>query len=168
MAEGGDVARKPSVNETKQTTPRAKRPASLASKPDAKTVKANQTPEKEPTSFRQYTTEEIIKAIIKADGLVSVAARILKCGRATIYARRAEPAIAEAIEQARYYAIDNAEEALHDLVEAREPAAVFFMLKTLGKSRGYIERQEVTGADGAPQETVITVRYQKKPLPEAD
>lgn len=126
------------------------------------------TPKKNTPAYRHYSTAEIIAAIYKANGLIAPAARILKCSRETIYARRAEPAIADAITMARYYALDEAEEALHDLVEAREPAAVFFMLKTLGKSRGYIERQEVTGADGAPQETVITVRYQKKPLPEVD
>jgi hypothetical protein len=29
-----------------------------------------------------------------------------------------------------------------------EPWAVAMVLKTIGKSRGYVERQEVTGADG--------------------
>jgi hypothetical protein len=33
---------------------------------------------------------------------------------------------------------------------AGEPWAVALTLKTLGKQRGYVERQEVTGADAGP------------------
>lgn len=117
--------------------------------------KANPTPEKEEKSHRHYSTDEIVTAIMKAGGLVSRAARLLKCSRDTIYARREEPAIREAIERARYYALDDAEDALQHLVKEREPAAVFFTLKTLGKMRGYIERQELTGKDG--EELVIRV-----------
>ena len=36
-----------------------------------------------------------------------------------------------------------------------EPWAVAMVLKTIGKHRGYVERQEVTGADGGS----ITVKW---------
>jgi hypothetical protein len=36
------------------------------------------------------------------------------------------------------------------LIKDGNVAATIFFLKTQGKRRGYIERQEVTGAEGAP------------------
>lgn len=46
--------------------------------------------------------------------------------------------------------IDFAEAQLHKLIKEGNVAATIFFLKTQGKARGYVERQEVTGADGAP------------------
>jgi hypothetical protein len=37
---------------------------------------------------------------------------------------------------------------LFDLVGNKDTAATIFLLKTKGKKRGYIERSEITGADG--------------------
>ena len=45
---------------------------------------------------------------------------------------------------------DFAESELMKLIKDGNVAATIFFLKTQGKARGYIERQEVTGADGAP------------------
>jgi hypothetical protein len=41
-----------------------------------------------------------------------------------------------------------------EAVEAGEIAAIIFRLKTKGKKRGYVERQELTGADNQP---IITI-----------
>ena len=46
--------------------------------------------------------------------------------------------------------VDIAESALDKLIAEGNPTAIIFFLKTLGKSRGYVERQEVTGADSQP------------------
>jgi predicted transcriptional regulator len=43
--------------------------------------------------------------------------------------------------------LDNAESALAEAVEAREAWAICFTLKTQGKSRGYIERQEIENVE---------------------
>ncbi|MCX7664402.1 MAG: hypothetical protein N2112_02525 [Gemmataceae bacterium] len=43
--------------------------------------------------------------------------------------------------------LDDAESALAASVEAGEAWAICFMLKTLGKSRGYVERQEVENVE---------------------
>lgn len=53
--------------------------------------------------------------------------------------------------------VDNAELALDAAVLRGEPWAVSMVLKTLGKGRGYVERQEVTGKDGG--ELIIRVEY---------
>jgi len=43
-----------------------------------------------------------------------------------------------------------AESELMKLIKEGNVAATIFFLKTQGKKRGYVERQEVTGAEGAP------------------
>jgi hypothetical protein len=55
--------------------------------------------------------------------------------------------------------IDIAEEALHSLMRSKNERirmqAVQLVLKTKGKQRGYVERQELTGADGGPIQTAL-------------
>lgn len=46
--------------------------------------------------------------------------------------------------------LDVAESKLMELVGEKNLGAICFLLKCQGKKRGWIERQEVTGADGAP------------------
>ena len=69
----------------------------------------------------------------------------------TIY-RRAEKnkKVQDVIDTQRGKLIDKAELKLEQAVMNGEPWAVTLTLKSLGKSRGYVERQEVTGADGKP------------------
>ena len=78
-----------------------------------------------------------------------MAARRLGCSKVTIYNRAKKvKAVSDAIEEAREDMVDLAELALRKSVMNGEPWSVAMVLKTLGKSRGYVERQEVTGADG--------------------
>jgi len=44
--------------------------------------------------------------------------------------------------------VDLAEMGFKSAILNKEPWALAFALKTLGKHLGYVERQEVTGADG--------------------
>ena len=57
-------------------------------------------------------------------------------------------AIREACDNARGELIDISEQKLRAAVMNGEPWAVAMVLKTIGKHRGYVERQELTGADG--------------------
>ena len=52
--------------------------------------------------------------------------------------------------EARETMLDNAETELYEQVLGGNIAALIFFLKTQGKSRGYVERQELTGADNGP------------------
>jgi hypothetical protein len=98
-----------------------------------------------------YTNDEIISALVEKKGLVYLAAKRLACSPNTIYARaRTSPAVAEAIASQRGEVVDTAEMKLFEAIEAREAWAIALTLKTLGKDRGYVERQEMTGADGLP------------------
>ena len=54
-------------------------------------------------------------------------------------------------------ALDFAESQLHKQISDNSTAATIFYLKTKGKKRGYIERQEITGADGMPTNFQIEI-----------
>ncbi|AMV20681.1 helix-turn-helix domain-containing protein [Planctomyces sp. SH-PL14] len=92
---------------------------------------------------RQFTDEEILDALAACQGLISRAARRLGCTPRAIYYRRAKnPEIDRAILEARSQLIDDAEEGLRHHLEQQAPWAIAFVLKTLGKNRGYVERVE--------------------------
>jgi hypothetical protein len=54
----------------------------------------------------------------------------------------------EKIEEARESLIDFAETKLQQNIMNGNEASIFFFLKTIGKKRGYVERQEITGYEG--------------------
>ena len=103
-----------------------------------------------------YSTDKIIEALRSTNGLVSLAAKRLGCAPQTIYTRRDKVhAVAQVIDDCRSELVDYGELALRKAVVNGEPWAVGLVLKTLGKNRGYVERQEVQ-QDGV---TVLRVVY---------
>jgi hypothetical protein len=99
-------------------------------------------------AFR-YTSEQIIAALQATNGLVSLAAKKLGCSPQTIYKRAKNVQIVrQAIDDSRDELVDHAELALRAAVLDKEAWAVALVLRTLGKHRGYVERQEITGAEG--------------------
>lgn len=96
-------------------------------------------------------TERIIECLRETNGLVSLAAKRVPCSQTTIYKRaRDVAAVRRVVDECRDELVDLGELALRAAVINREPWAVAMVLKTLGKNRGYVERQEVTGADAGP------------------
>ena len=98
---------------------------------------------------RRYKADEVAQAIIDSDGILAAAARKLGCARKTVYSYIEKYAkVKEAYEEASETVLDLAEGKLIDAVEQGQLPAIMFVLKTKGKHRGYVERQEVTGAGG--------------------
>lgn len=98
---------------------------------------------------KRYTAAQMITAIQQAKGNISAAARALGTSRQTVLNYADEySTVKQALEDEREAMIDTAESALHAAILDKQGWAVCFTLKTLGKSRGYVERQEITGADG--------------------
>lgn len=99
----------------------------------------------------RLSNQQIIDALKEVNGMVYLAARKLGCAPNTIYNRMTKSAtIKQACEDSRGELIDISEQKLRQAVLNGEPWAVAMVLKTLGKQRGYVERQELTGADGDP------------------
>jgi hypothetical protein len=115
---------------------------------------------------RHVPTRRIIYALRKSFGLVSQAAKSIPCSEKTIRTRALEdPRVQQVIDESREQLIDMAEFALRRKVLDGEGWAVQFTLRTLGKTRGYVERveQEISGRGGAPLQstTGVTVSVQQ-------
>ena len=99
--------------------------------------------------------ENVIAALFKARGLVSLAAKLLRCSSDAVYGQiKRDPEIAAAALSAGDVELDRAESKLFDAIRKGESWAVSFFLARKGKCRGYSERQELTGKDGGPLSTV--------------
>ena len=104
-----------------------------------------------PAPYRKYSVEQIIAALGESHGMIAPAARSLGCSRDTIRRYLAEQAeIAQAIADEREATTDLAENKLRDAIIRGEAWAICFYLKCIAKDRGYVERAELTGNNGAP------------------
>lgn len=93
--------------------------------------------------------DTVALAIVKCSGNLSAVARRFGVYRSSVQKLICKhEGLAELLADAREARLDDAEDALTLAIKAGEGWAVCFILKTLGKSRGYVERQELTGADG--------------------
>ena len=97
----------------------------------------------------KYTANQMIETLREKHGNLSAAARFLGCSRNTI-SRYIDlyPTVKAVADEERETLIDFAENQLFKQVQDGNITAIIFTLKTIGKLRGYVERQEVTGADG--------------------
>jgi molybdenum-dependent DNA-binding transcriptional regulator ModE len=97
-----------------------------------------------------YTAKQIIQALEETKGMKTLAAKKLGCSYNTVQRYINEyPTVKEAYEQAHNTMGDAVELKLYDKAMSGDTTAMIFMLKTKFKSRGYVERQEVTGQDGS-------------------
>ena len=96
------------------------------------------------TGYRRTTIKQCRDAIIAAHGIISQAARNLGITRDALVKRIATHQILkDAVETGREIIIDKAEGTLVLAIEGGEAWATSLALKTIGKHRGYVERQEL-------------------------
>ncbi|HYH14833.1 MAG TPA: helix-turn-helix domain-containing protein [Flavisolibacter sp.] len=102
----------------------------------------------------------ILQALEESCGVISTACNAIGMPRSTFYNWvNADTQFKEAVNEIQEYALDVAESELHKLIKKGEITAIIFYLKTKGKKRGYIEKNEVDlrTPDG------ITVNYNRQP-----
>jgi hypothetical protein len=93
----------------------------------------------------------MVAALEKSLGVVSTACKAVDISRQTHYRwMREDDDYKTAVEELSEVAVDFAESHLHKLIRDGNPAATIFFLKTKGKNRGYVERQEIAVAEKKP------------------
>ena len=107
---------------------------------------------------RHIKKESILKALEKSLGIVTVACKKANVPRSTFYKwLNEDEEFARQVKDIENIALDFAESQLHQQIQNHSTSATIFYLKTNGKNRGYIERQEITGADGMPTNFQIEI-----------
>lgn len=92
----------------------------------------------------RHLKKAMIEALEKSLGVVTTACKIAKIARATHYVwYNKDPEYKEKVDELESVALDFAESKLHQRIKEGSDTSIIFFLKTKGKSRGYIERQEV-------------------------
>ena len=95
--------------------------------------------------------KDMLEALEASLGIVSTAAKKANVGRTTHYRWMEEDQeYKKAVNQIQDSVLDFAESHLYKLVKEGNPAATIFYLKTKGKKRGYIERQEIEVTERKP------------------
>ena len=106
---------------------------------------------------RENTAERIIKALGETQGLLTMAARKAGVSYTTVKRYAAEfPSVKQAVQDAKESMLDFAEGKLYQKIKAGDNIAILFYLKTQGKSRGYIEKQEIEHSGNISNERELT------------
>ena len=113
---------------------------------------------------RRYKPEEVTKAIEDAKGFISAAARRLGCQPATVRAyAKCYASVQAAMPDARESMLDTAESVLYRKILDGDTTALIFFLKTQGKSRGYIERQEIRSRPRGKMKVIVEYVHKAPP-----
>ena len=106
----------------------------------------------------EHIKKGLLDALEKSLGVVTTACKQVGIGRTTFYNYYNEDIdIAKKVDDIENVALDFAESQLHKQIQEGSTAATIFLLKTRGKKRGYVERQEITGAEGVPTDVKIEI-----------
>lgn len=114
----------------------------------AKTTKSNTIKKDKQVQDTSSTGTDLrkramLEALEKSLGVVTMACRSVGIDRTTHYAWMKEDTEYKCkVEELKNVALDFAESQLHQKIKNSDTSAIIFFLKTQGKSRGYIEKQE--------------------------
>ena len=101
------------------------------------------------TNKTEHKKKAMIEALEKSLGVVTSACKNVGIGRTTFYEwLKDDIDFAQKVKDIDNIALDFVESELYKQIKEGSTVSTIFYLKTKGKKRGYIERQEITGADG--------------------
>ena len=106
----------------------------------------------------QLKKEQLLQALTKSLGIVSTACASVGMSRTTYYKYyNDDEQFKSQVDDISDIAIDFAESQLFELIKGGNITAVIFYLKTKGKKRGYVEKQELDLGNNFPNN--ITVEF---------
>ena len=111
---------------------------------------------------RHIKKEAMLQALENSLGVVTVACKKTETPRSTYYKwLKEDKEFAQAVKEIENVALDFAESQLHKQISDNSTAATIFFLKTKGKARGYIEKQQLDLYSGDNQINKIEIEIIK-------
>lgn len=97
----------------------------------------------------EHNKKKVLEALEKSLGVVTTACKTVSVGRTQFYQwLKDDEEFRKQVEDISNITLDFAESQLHKQIREGSTSATIFYLKTKGKKRGYVERQEITGMEG--------------------
>lgn len=116
-------------------------------------------------NHQSRTVEQYREAILRAKGMLTIAARMLDVSPQCMYAMVGRhPELQEARDEAREKMTDFAELKLYERMEAGDAWAINLYLKTQGRKRGYVEQVDHGNAGGEPFRIEVVARDYREGL----
>lgn len=110
----------------------------------------------------EHNKKAMLEALEKSLGVVTTACKAIGIGRTQFYQWLKDDAeFKRQVDDISNIAIDFAESQLHKQIQDGNTSATIFYLKTKGKNRGYVERQEHTGFEGTRLFEVEVIKNDK-------
>ena len=92
----------------------------------------------------EQSKKKVVDALEKSLGVVTTACKIAEVSRTQFYQwLKDDEDFAKKVQEIENVTLDFVESQLHKQIKENSTAATIFFLKTKGKKRGYIERQEI-------------------------
>ncbi len=93
----------------------------------------------------------LIDAMQKSMGVITEACKVANVSRSSFYLYyNSDPIFQKACDECEHIALDFAESQLYKQIKEGSTTATIFYLKTKGKQRGYVERQQIDINKGQP------------------
>lgn len=114
------------------------------------------------TNKTEHNKKRVLEALVKSLGVITTACKIAGVGRTQFYTWLKQDEVFDAaVKDIADIALDFAESELFRQIKDGSTAAVIFYLKTKGKRRGFVERQELDHtSDGEPIKININLDHQ--------
>lgn len=107
---------------------------------------------------RHIKKEAMLQALENSLGVVTVACKSANIPRSTYYKwLKEDKEFADQVKEIENIALDFAESQLHSQIKDGSTPATIFYLKTKGKKRGYIEKQELDLTSAEPVKIKVNI-----------